>query len=110
MTIKAKELPRKSTNDTDAGAVSFALELRSGELLTGTPTAEEQTTSALTLSNIGLNSGTVDIANQTTLANQAITFSVAGGSSGTLYSIKVTCGTDSSPARSLNRLVDFYCE
>ena len=110
MTIKAKELPRKSPNDTDAGAVSFALELRSGELLTGTPTAEEQTTSALTLSNVGLNSGTVDIAGQSTLANQAITFSVSGGSSGTLYSIKVTCGTDSSPARSLNRLVDFYCE
>ncbi len=110
MTIKAKELPRKSPNDTDAGAVSFALELRSGELLTGTPTAEEQTTSALTLSNIGLNSGTVDIAGQSTLANQAITFSVSGGISGTLYSIKVTCGTDSSPARSLNRLVDFYCE
>ena len=110
MTIKAKELPRKSPNDTDAGAVSFALELRSGELLTGTPTAEEQTTSALTLSNIGLNSGTVDIAGQSALANQAITFSVSGGISGTLYSIKVTCGTDSSPARSLNRLVDFYCE
>ena len=110
MTIKAKELPRKSPNDTDAGAVSFALELRSGELLTGTPTAEEQTTSALTLSNIGLNSGTVDIAGQSTLANQAITFSVSGGISGTLDSIKVTCGTDSSPARSLNRLVDFYCE
>ena len=110
MTIKAKELPRKSPNDTDAGAVSFALELRSGELLTGTPTAEEQTTSALTLSNVGLNSGTVDIAGQSTLANQAITFSVSGGISGTLYSIKVTCGTDSSPARSLNRLVDFYCE
>ena len=110
MTIKAKELPRKSPNDTDAGAVNFALELRSGELLTGTPTVAEQTTSALTISNAGLNSGSVEIAGQTAAANQAVTFSVAGGSSGTLYSLKVTCGTDSSPARSLNRLVDFYCE
>jgi len=110
MTIKAPELPRKSPGDTEAGAVNFVNQLRESELLTGTPTAEEQTTSALTLSNVGLNSGSVEIAGVTAAANQAITFSVSGGSSSTLYSIKVTCGTDSTPARSLNRLVDFYVE
>ena len=110
MTIRAPELPRKSPNDTDAGAVNFVLDLRSGELLSGTPTVVVQTTSALTITNVGRNTGTVTIAGEEAAANQAVVFTVAGGAAGTLYSLKVTATTDATDARTLNRLVDFYCE
>ena len=110
MTIKAQQLPRKSPGDTDAGAVNFVLELRSGELLAGTPTVAEQPTSALTISFVGRNSSTVTIAGEEAAANQAVVFTVAGGVAGVLYSLKVTATTDATDARTLVRLVDFYVE
>ena len=110
MTITAPELPRKSPGDTDAGAVNFVLDLRAGELLAGTPTVAEQTTSALTISNVGRNSSTVTIAGEEAAANQAVVFTVAGGVAGVLYSLKVTATTDATDARTLVRLVDFYVE
>ena len=110
MTIKARELPRKSPGDTEAGAVNFVNQLRESELLTGTPTVAEQTSSDLTISNAGLNSGSVEIAGVTAAANQAVTYTVSGGAAGTLYSVKVTATTDATDARTLNRLVDFYVE
>ena len=110
MTIKAPELPRKSPGDTAAAAVNFVQQLRSGELLSGTPTVAEQTSSDLTISNQGLNTTTIDVAGVSAAASQAVVYTVAGGSSGTLYSIKVTVSTDASDARTLVRLTDFYCE
>ncbi len=110
MTIKAVQLPRKSPADVEAGAVNYALELRASELLTGTPTVAEMDTSALTISNVGLNSSTVTIAGTEALANQAVTFTVSGGAAGTLYSLKVTTVTDATDARTLVRLADFYVE
>ena len=110
MTIKADQLPRKSPADVEAGACSFTNELRSGELLSGTPTVAEQTSSDLTISNQGLNTTTIDVAGVSAAASQAVVYTVAGGSSGTLYSIKVTVSTDASDARTLVRLTDFYCE
>ena len=110
MTIKAPELPRKSPGDTEAAAVNFVQQLRSGELLSGTPTVAEQASSDLTISNQGLNTTTIDVAGVSAAASQAVVYTVAGGSSGTLYSIKVTVSTDASDARTLVRLTDFYCE
>ena len=110
MTIKADQLPRKSPADVEAGACSFTNELRSGELLTGTPTIAAQTTSDLTISNQGKNASEQTIAVVVTAANQAATWTCSGGTSGTRYSLKVTVTTDASDARTLVRLVDFCCE
>ncbi len=82
MTIKADQLPRKSPADVEAGACSFTNELRTGELLTGTPTIAEQTTSDLTISNQGKNASEQTIADVVTAANQAATWTCSGGTSG----------------------------
>ena len=47
-----------SVSDLEAVAVEFTDHLDSGELLTGTPTVEEITTTDLTLANKALNTGT----------------------------------------------------
>ena len=109
MTIKADQLPRKSPNDVEAGACNFVNELRSGELLASASVAE-QTTTDLTISNVGLSTGTQTIAGAVAAASQAVVWTVSGGTSGQLYSLKVTATTDASDARTLNRLTDFFVE
>ena len=74
--------------------------LRQGEVLTGTPTitvtgptaSSPVVTSTLTLMN-----------GQTVEAGKGITFTISGGTDGTTYAIKVSCGTSSSET------VETYC-
>ena len=110
MTIKANQLPRKSPGDVEAGACNFVNELRASELLSGTPTVVEQTTSDLTITNQGLNAGSVTIAGSVAAASQAVLWTVSGGTAGQLYSLKITVSTDASDSRTLNRLTDFFVE
>ena len=73
--------------------------LDSGELLTGTPTVVEVTTSDLTLSSKAVNSTTLTINGNTCVVGQAVTFRVAGGVAGTDYVINITAGSNATPAQ-----------
>ena len=110
MTISVREVGRKSPGDTAAVAMDFTPLLRSGELLTGTPTVVEPGgTSHLTISDVGLISSTVSLNGSEVPANGAVQALIAGGSAGK-YTIKITAGTDSTPAQTQVRSGTFFVE
>jgi hypothetical protein len=65
------------------------------DTLTGTPTAVEQTSSDLTITNVVKNSAeyTERETGDTVAANMAVRFTVSGGLAGTSYTVRVTCTT-----------------
>lgn len=91
----------KSAGESRAVAVSFKGLLNDGELLTGTPTVVEVTTTDLTLSSKAVNGSSIRVNNDTCVAGQAVQFLVAGGVAGSNYQIKITVGTNASPAQVL---------
>jgi len=95
-----------SVGDTETVAVNFTDHLDSGELLTGTPTVVEVTTSDLTLGSKAVNTATyVESQSGDTVAiGAAVQFSVSGGTAANSpYKIRVTCSTDATPARTFVR-------
>jgi hypothetical protein len=95
--------PRKKTPaESKTVAVSFRsdLNLTAGEILTGTPTV---TVTGLTVSNIAVNSTTItlDPSGEVCTAGQAVVFLVSGGTAGDNYTMRVQCGTNSTPAQVL---------
>ncbi len=68
------------------------------EVLSGTPTVTEST-GALTLSNKAINTRQLEVDGIPTPPKTAVQFRTTGGSSGTTYSIKVSCGTDRSATK-----------
>lgn len=102
MTITCSQIFSKSAGDTLNVAVDFADMLTSTEVLTGTPTV---TCTGLTLAGKAVNSVAITTPSGDTLAiGNAVTFSVAGGTAGTDYSIDVTVSTNSTPAQTIQRL------
>lgn len=98
----AEQRGTMSAGDTRNVAVDFTDELDSGELLTGTPTVVEVTTTDLTLGNKAVSTGSLTILGNTVATGAAVQFNVIAGSSllGE-YRIRITAGTDSSPAQTL---------
>lgn len=98
----AEQRGTMSAGGTRNVAIDFTDELDSGELLTGTPTIVEVTTSDLTLANKVVSTGSLTILGNTVATGAAVQFSVAAGSSllGT-YRIRITCGTDATVAQTL---------
>lgn len=74
-------------------AFSFDEVLQSGETFTGTPTVAEVTTTDLTLANKAVSSGALMILGKSVATGRAIVCKVSGGTAGTTYRIRVTCGT-----------------
>ena len=107
--IVADQMPSFAVGDTRNGAVSFADQLDSGEVLTGTPTVEEQTTSVLTIANKAVSTAEKTINGETVAIGEAVQFTVSGQTSGT-YTLKITATTDSTPAQTLVRYVRFQVE
>ncbi len=97
----APQIQCKTANEVRLVAVSFQGKLDSGELLTGTPTIVEVTTSALTLANKAVSTAALTIDGVSNATGEAVQFSVSGGTAGTQYTINVQVGTDSSPAQTL---------
>jgi hypothetical protein len=93
MTIKAKQVQRKSSGETLQVRVSFADLLADSDTLTGTPTVAEQTTTDLTLTSKLVNSSTITILGESVAAANAVTFLCAGGTAATTYTIRVTVNT-----------------
>lgn len=89
-----------STGDIDVVSINYTDYLDTGELLTGTPTVTEVTTSALTLSNKIVNTSTYVEADsgQTVAVGAAVQFAVSTSTAG-LYRVRVTATTDATLAR-----------
>ena len=98
-TIYALDRPIKSVSEVCNVAVDFTDLLDSGELLTGTPTIVEVTTTALTLSDKAVSTAALIINGRTVIIGAALQFKVVGGAAGTEYEIRLTCATNSTPAQ-----------
>lgn len=86
-----------SVGDTQTIGIDCRAKLTDGELLTGTPTIEEQTTSDLTIAGKAVNSAAVTIKGNEVGIGQAVVCRVSGGTAANSpYSIHVTVNTDDS--------------
>lgn len=91
----------KKAGETRTYIVSFAEKLREHEALTGTPTATELRTSALTITDVDLTVEDWTIMGRRIKAYTAVVFSVSGGTARNDYTIRVEVGTDTSPVQTL---------
>lgn len=111
MVKKCAQRATMSVGEVEIAAVNFGPNLDSDDALSGAPTVAEQTTSDLTIANEALNANTYveRWTGETVAVNNAVTFSVSGGSAANSpYSIKVT--VDTSAGRTLERLVELSFE
>ena len=97
----ARGINYKTASEERNVAIDFSGKLDSGELLTGTPTIVEVGSSDLTLSNKVVNTSTLTINGESTVAGEAVQFKVTGGSANTKYTIKISCSTDATPTQVL---------
>lgn len=105
----ANEVPTLAVGETRLFSVSFDNKLDAGELLTGTPTVAEQTTSDLTIANKVVSTAALTINSVSVSAGRAVQFKVSGhGVTNSPYTLKITCGTNSSPAQTVIGYVKFY--
>lgn len=95
----APQRHRKCVSETRLVGIDMRGLLESGELLTGTPTVAEVTSTDLTLSSKQVNSGTIVVNGATCVAGQAVRFLVAGGVAGETYTIRVTVSSNGTPAQ-----------
>ena len=104
MPIFAPQIHAQQTNETRNHAVSFIGMLDSGELLTGTPTVVEVTTTALTLGSKAVNTATLTINGVSNVAGQAVQYSCTTATAGA-YVIRITCATNATPAQTVSASV-----
>lgn len=98
----APQRPFKSVSGTRNVAVSFSDMLDVSELLSGTPTVTEVTTSDLTLGNKLVNTGALTINNVSVPIGEAVQFNVVGGTvANSPYRITISVDTDATPAQTL---------
>lgn len=95
----------KTVGETRNVAVSFVDVLDVGELLTGTPTVVEVTSTDLTLTNNAVNGSSLVVNGEACLAGQVVTFTVAGGVAGTTYEIRITATSNASNPQTLQATV-----
>ena len=103
MAVEAPQTYTLSTGSTRLVRVNYTKLLDSDVSLTGTPLVDEVTTSDLTLANKAVNTDTYVDANtgKTVAVAKAIQFTIAGGTSGQSYTVRVTVSTDSTPVETL---------
>lgn len=71
------------------------------ELLTGTPTVAELSTSALTFSTPAVTDTDQEVNGRLVRRGQGVQFAVSGGTPGTSYRIRITATTDASPVQTI---------
>jgi len=107
----APQQPVAAVGETNNFAVSFAGVLDDGELLTGTPSVAEVTTSDLSISSPTLNTIALAIDNESVAISEAVQFRVSGQqTSGSPYTLKITVTTDSTPAQTKVKWIKFRVE
>ncbi len=100
MVLQLEQLPVISEGDTETVAIDYTDWLDSGELLTGTPTIVEVTTSDLTLASKAVSTGSLTILGRTVATGAAVQCSVSGQLEATgTYTLAITVSTDATPAR-----------
>jgi len=102
MIHKAPQIHTKTVGDIRNIAYAFDDVVDSGELLTGTPTIVEITTTDLTISSKAVNTTVLDIDGISTPIGEAVQCSISGGVADTTYEILITVSTNSTPAQTLN--------
>lgn len=104
----AIQLADIAVGETRTPAISFKDVLESGELLAGTPTIVEETTSDLTLANKRVNTAALTINGESVAIGQAVQFKINGQLTvNSPYTLKITVGTDASPAQTFVKKVRF---
>lgn len=91
----------KRAAETRRVIVNMSSRFLADEILTGTPTVVEVGSSDLTISDVGLNAADETIAGRVALVDQAVAFTVAGGTAGEEYTIRITATTDATYAQTL---------
>lgn len=109
MTIALAQLPTISVGDVEVFAIDYTDILDSTETLSS-PTVVEQTTTDLTIASVAVNTSALTILDDSVSIGKAIQFKVSGQKVNTSYTMLVTVGTTSTPARTLKRLARFECE
>lgn len=85
----------KRASEVRTFTFDFRRKLLADEVLTGTPTVEEFGSSDLTITGVGLTvSPTLQIGKIFTATDQGVVFTVAGGTAGTTYTIRITTVTN----------------
>jgi len=109
----APQIRQMTAGEKRVFAVSFVGMLDGTEVLDGTPTAVEVTTSDLTIANIAetanqatVSTGSLTIDGATVTTGQALQFTVSGGTAGTCYTIRLTASTDASPSPGQTLILD----
>lgn len=97
--------------ETRTVAVSYVNLLESGELLTGTPTVAEVTSTDLTISDVVVNTEALTINSKAAAIGQAVQFKVSGQVAATArYTLLVTVSSDASPAQTFVRKLTLLVE
>ncbi len=110
MVLTLPQRPTISAGDVDVVSIDYTDYLDSGELLTGTPTITEVTTSDLTLANKAVSTAALTINGSTVAIGMAVQFSLQGQSAATTYTCLVTATTDATVARTKVLEVQFDVE
>jgi len=102
--MTAIHLPRErytwKVGSTRTPRLSYDEVLETSELLTGTPTVVEVTTSDLTIDNKAVSTAALTIKNEAIAAGRALTFRVSGhGVTNAPYTLTITASTDATPAQ-----------
>ncbi len=109
MVLELAQQPAISAGDVETIAIDYIDQLDTGELLTGTPTIAEVTTTDLTLSNKAVSTGTLTILGRTVSPGKAVQCTVSGQQAGTTYTIRVTVSTDATTPRTFVRDIKLAC-
>lgn len=102
MIHKAPQIHTKTVSANRNIAFAFDDVLDSGELLTGTPTILEVTTTDLTITNKTVSTAELTIDDIATPLGEAVQCHITGGVANTTYEVLITVTTDSTPAQTLN--------
>ncbi len=96
----APQRPSASVGSTRNVAVSLSGKLDASELLTGTPTIVEDTTSDLTISNKTVSTAALEINDITVPIGEAVQCNVLGFDVDNFpYTLNITVSTDATPAQ-----------
>lgn len=96
----------KHPDDVVDLAVDFTRRLPAGVILTGTPTASVISGAGLTVGNVAVNSGTVEINGRNVKAGGAVLVRVSAGTDGVTYRIQVEGVTSASSPETINAVLD----
>ena len=97
----APQLHTQAVGEECIHRVSFDGKLEEGETITGLPTAVEQTTTDLTISNVQISTEELQIFNRPVATGRAVLFKcvTSGATIGTRYDILVTASTSAGQVR-----------